>query len=127
MKLPAIACLGLLVTFTACGDNTRTNTDNNSPPHVTNPPPGTNQTPGNPTNPTPNQNQDQQLASRVRQAIVDDTALSPMAQDLQVTAMAGTVTLRGTVQSQSDKDALGDKAKGVTGVTSVVNNLTVKS
>lgn len=124
MKLPAIVCISLFALIAACGDNrSDANPSTNPAPSNTNP----STHPNNPSTPNPQtQNQDQDLSTRVRRAIDDDTALAPMAQDLQVTATNGTVTLRGSVASQSDKDAIGNKAKGVAGVQNVVNNLTVK-
>ena len=62
-----------------------------------------------------------------RGAISDDTSMPAEAGTITVTAANGTVTLRGQVPTQAAKDAIEAKAKGVAGVTSVNNQLEVKS
>jgi hypothetical protein len=114
MRLLASACLCLFA-LGAC--EKRDTTPTNPPP--TNPSPAPRDGNGNTAA------QDQDLARRVRQAVLDDTVLASIAQNLQVTARSGAVTLRGTVKSQADKDAIASKARGVSGVQSVVNELTV--
>ncbi len=68
---------------------------------------------------------DAEITNRVRQAIQNDAALSPLLPNVQITAANGTVTLRGSVKTQKDKDALGAKAQTTAGVMSVDNLLTV--
>jgi hyperosmotically inducible periplasmic protein len=69
-----------------------------------------------------------ELTAAIRRAIVQDDAMSVNAKNIKiVTDKAGMVTLRGVVDSQAEKDLIEQKAKGITGVTSVTNNLEVKA
>lgn len=69
---------------------------------------------------------DKTVSSAVRRAIMEDSNLSTTAQNLKITTNNGVVTLRGTVNSQQEKDSIESKAKGVTGVTRINNQLEVK-
>lgn len=113
MKLPAILGVILLAAFSACGRK-------DDPPNGTTPP-----SPTVPRDRTSTGTQDQELAQRVRRVIMDDATMSASTQNLEVTATGGTVTLRGTVKTQSEKDSIGAKVKSLAGVTSVINDLTV--
>jgi osmotically-inducible protein OsmY len=58
---------------------------------------------------------------------MDDKTMSINAQNCKiVTDKAGKVTLRGVVNSQTEKDAIELKAKSASGVSSVDNQLEVK-
>jgi hyperosmotically inducible protein len=105
MKLPAIICVSVFALFGAC--EKKAGASSNPPP--------------SPAAATA----DADLERKVRQAITDDLTLSPAATTVQVTAANGVVTLRGSVKAQKDKDAVAAKAKGVAGVTSVTNDITV--
>jgi osmotically-inducible protein OsmY len=71
---------------------------------------------------------DQQLADQVRTAIQGGVAeATDASKDVQVSAAGGVVTLKGTVKSEEDKSRLESVAKSVPGVTSVENQLEVKS
>lgn len=64
----------------------------------------------------------------IRQAIMDDSSMSTMAQNCKIiTDKNGVVTLRGPVATQIEKDSIGAKAKAVANVTRVVNELEVKA
>ena len=66
------------------------------------------------------------ITARIRRAVMDDDALSTRAKNVTiVTDATGTVTLRGDVQSQAEKDAIAAKADVVVGSTRVVNQLVV--
>jgi hypothetical protein len=67
------------------------------------------------------------LGQKIRQAIMDDQTLATGAQDLQVSMVNGTLTLRGTVNSEELKQNIENKAKQVAGVTQIDNQLQVKS
>jgi osmotically-inducible protein OsmY len=66
------------------------------------------------------------LTQKIRQALVDDDALSVSAQNVKIISQNGTVTLRGPVKDQSEKDSIESKAKAVAGVDKVDNQLEVK-
>lgn len=68
---------------------------------------------------------DVNITAAIRKAIMDDSTMSVNAQNCKVITERGVVTLRGPVDSQAEKDAIEAKAKAVTGVTSVINQLEV--
>jgi osmotically-inducible protein OsmY len=70
---------------------------------------------------------DQDLAQRVEQTLREDATLAEAAQNIQVHASNGQVTLMGSVNSQQEKNNLESKAQQVTGVTQVHNQLTIAS
>jgi hyperosmotically inducible periplasmic protein len=66
------------------------------------------------------------ITARIRRAVMDDDALSTGAKNATIiTDGTGTVTLRGNVRSQAEKDALAAKANAVVGSERVVNQLVV--
>jgi len=71
-------------------------------------------------------NNDQGLTQQLRDSIKDDASLSADAKNVQVIMAENTVTLRGTVASQAEKDQLGAKAKQLAGIKNVDNQLQVK-
>jgi hypothetical protein len=67
------------------------------------------------------------ITADIRKALMDDSSLSTKAHNVKIiTDDKGVVTLRGTVDSQVEKDSVEAKAKTVAGVNSVVNQLEVK-
>ena len=68
---------------------------------------------------------DRDLAQRIRKAVMADKSLSTYAHNAKIIAINGTVTLRGPVRNDQEKSALEAKAKGIAGVTSVSNELTI--
>ena len=64
-----------------------------------------------------------ELGRKVRGALTKTQGLD--VSNIAVRARAGAVTLTGTVPDQGQIDAAGDAAKGVAGVKSVSNKLTV--
>uniref|UniRef100_UPI003EC08D52 BON domain-containing protein n=1 Tax=Paraburkholderia terrae TaxID=311230 RepID=UPI003EC08D52 len=68
---------------------------------------------------------DRALQKRVRAALAKDKGVT--VSNITVRARAGAVMLQGTVPDQGEIDRAGDVAKGVAGVTSVKNSLTVRS
>ena len=119
MKPLAIISVGLLALFAACEKKAH-GSDGTVPPGPSN----TNPPPCSAPDTTPGA-ADAELSNRVRQAVTADTALAPTVTGLQVTAANGNVTLRGSVNTQKDKDAIGAKARGVQGVMGVTNDLAV--
>ena len=69
---------------------------------------------------------DIKITADIRRAIMDDKAMSTNAQNCKVISENGTVTLRGVVDSQMEKDAIAAKAKAIAGVMKVDNQLEVK-
>lgn len=65
---------------------------------------------------------DRELARQIRRAIVKDKSLSSYAHNVKVVSQNGTVTLKGPVRSESEKEAIEAKAKEVAGSTATVNN-----
>jgi osmotically-inducible protein OsmY len=85
-----------------------------------------------PTLPTPKEGPlDRALSAKVRAALASKdsektTATGPSTRsDIQVSSFHGVVTLRGKVNSQSEKQALVDKVQSLGGVTIVKNELQV--
>jgi len=70
---------------------------------------------------------DQELAQRVSETLRQDDTLAMAAQNITVLANNGTVTLRGSVGSEQEKNDLAAKAQEVAGVTQVNNELEVSS
>ena len=66
---------------------------------------------------------DAQLAANVQKQIAADSALQ--GQPIAVAANSGTVTLSGTVNGPGSRELASNDASSVTGVKTVVNNLTV--
>jgi osmotically-inducible protein OsmY len=74
----------------------------------------------------PNNKADLGLVQDVRKALMDDSKLSTAAKNLTAVARDGTVTLKGTVPSQDQKDEAEACVSRVTGVRQVENLITVK-
>lgn len=73
-----------------------------------------------------NAQRDLDTTAAIRRALMDDATLSTAAKNVTVITQQGAVTLKGTVPTQADKDAVAAKAKSVAGVASVDNQITVK-
>lgn len=74
-----------------------------------------------------NSKSDIDITARIRRAIMEDKAMSMNAQNCKIITENGVTTLRGPVESQAEKDAIGAKAAAVAGVTRVDNQLEVKA
>lgn len=67
-----------------------------------------------------------EITATIRRAVMDDDALSTRAKNSTIiTDNTGTVTLRGEVRSQAEKDAIAAKASAVVGSDRIVNRLVV--
>lgn len=66
------------------------------------------------------------VVEKVREALMKDDSLSMNAKNVKVVVREGVVTLRGPVASQAEKDSVEAKAKSVTGVVRVDNQLDVE-
>jgi hyperosmotically inducible protein len=68
---------------------------------------------------------DRELTQHVRKAIMQDKSLSSYAHNVKIVSQNGTVTLKGPVHSDEEKQAIEAKAAEVAGKDKVVNELTV--
>lgn len=68
---------------------------------------------------------DRTITQNIRKAIMDDAALSTNAKNIKIITNNGVVTLRGPVNSESEKATIDAKAKSVSGVSSVDNQIEV--
>ena len=75
----------------------------------------------------PNNQADIDVAAAVRSAIVGDDSLSMAAHNIKLVAANGVVVLRGPVDSVAEKNKISEIVKGVAGVTSVNNELEIKT
>lgn len=146
-KMALIAGILSVAGLTACDDTSSRSTSGTSPP----PPPPSATQPARPVTPpappaadntgankrdaggetkTPmdqsNSKADIDITAAIRKAVMDDKMMSTNAQNCKIITEKGVVTLRGVVDSQAEKDAIEAKAKIVTGVSRVDNQLEVK-
>jgi hypothetical protein len=70
---------------------------------------------------------DRELVAAVRRAVVDDKSLSTSAHNVKIVANNGVVTLRGPVRSNDERVKVEKLAQQVTGVSSVENQLDIKT
>jgi len=68
---------------------------------------------------------DRKITQRVRQAVVDKDGLSMNAKNVKIVTANGVVTLRGPVESSSEKADIASIAQGTDGVTRVENQLEI--
>jgi hyperosmotically inducible periplasmic protein len=69
---------------------------------------------------------DRQTAADVRKAIVADKDLSTYAHNVKVVVLNGTVTLKGPVKSDDEKQKVATDVASVVAADKVTNDLTVK-
>jgi len=72
-----------------------------------------------------NSKDDLRITQAIRRAVVDDKALSTNAHNVKIITRDGIVTLRGPVQSVSEKSSIEAKASHVNGVARVENQLEI--
>jgi osmotically-inducible protein OsmY len=70
---------------------------------------------------------DRELLAAVRRSVVKDKSLSTTAHNVKILAENGVITLRGPVKSDAEKAQVEALARQVAGVTSVQNNLDIKT
>src|SRR5215510_12338078 len=68
---------------------------------------------------------DRTLTQRVRQAVVDDDALSTNAKNIKIITQNGVVTLRGPVKSDEERQRVVAKAQQIAGDKNVNNQLEI--
>ncbi len=69
---------------------------------------------------------DREITRQIRQALLAPPELSTNAKNVKVITRDGKVTLRGLVDSQSEKDDVAARARAVPAVMDLVNQLEVK-
>lgn len=69
---------------------------------------------------------DRDLAKQIRRAIVEDKSLSSYAHNIKVIARDGTVTLKGPVHTEEEKNTIAAKAAEIAGGGNVKNEISVK-
>jgi hypothetical protein len=74
-----------------------------------------------------NSEADRTTTQQIRKALVKDSDLSMVAKNVKIITANGTVTLRGVVKTEQEKNDIAAKAKQVAGVTQVNNQLEVKN
>ena len=70
---------------------------------------------------------DRQLAQQIRRALVKDKSLSSNAHNVKVIAQDGMVTLKGPVNSESEKQTVEGKAAQIAGSDKVTSDIQVRS
>ena len=68
---------------------------------------------------------DRELAREIRRAVVKDKSLSTDAHNVKIIAQNGSVTLKGAVKSDQEKQAIESKATEIAGAGKVTNELQV--
>jgi hyperosmotically inducible periplasmic protein len=68
---------------------------------------------------------DRTISQNIRDVLRADDSLSPNAKNVKIITNQGMVTLRGPVKNEKEKNAIEAKAKGMTGVKSVDNQLEI--
>ena len=70
---------------------------------------------------------DRMLTRKIRQAIIADKSLSVYGHNIKIITKGGSVTLKGPVQSQEERQSIASKAESIVGSPDkVTNQLSVK-
>lgn len=73
-----------------------------------------------------NNTSDRQMTAKIRRAVVADKSLSTYAHNVKIVVTGGTVTLKGPVHSEEEKQTIASKAAEIAGQDKVTNQITVK-
>jgi osmotically-inducible protein OsmY len=68
---------------------------------------------------------DSDISQRIRSSVRKNKSLSPFARGVEVATQGGKVTLRGFVQSESEKNSLQSEAVAVVGDSNVSNQIEI--
>lgn len=68
---------------------------------------------------------DRQLTQKIRRAVVEDKSLSTSAHNVKIISQNGTVTLKGPVKSEEEKQTIESKATQIAGQGNVKNEIQV--
>jgi len=113
----AVACGGLMLSFPAHAQSSA-KPDNSAQ--------NKNQNPGGTADNQPNATSDRQTTANVRKAVMADKDLSTYAHNVKILTKDGTVTLKGPVKSDDEKQKVVGDAASVVSADKVVDRLTVK-
>jgi osmotically-inducible protein OsmY len=69
---------------------------------------------------------DRDITQQIRKAVMNDKSLSSYSHNVKIISENGTVTLKGPVRSEEEKQALAGKAAEVVGADKVTNQLEVQ-
>ena len=72
-----------------------------------------------------NKKTDVKLTADIRKSIVADKSLSTAAHNVKIITQNGSVTLKGQVNSEAERDTIVKKAGEVAGADKIVDNLTI--
>lgn len=137
---PVLACCGAIAFTASCDRHTPTTDTTRDVPArstATDPAPapkpadntGRNERDRTGNSPTPidqgESESDRKATADIRKAVMDREGLSVNAQNCKIICRNGTVTLRGPVKTQEEKDWIESRAKATAGVSAVVNELEV--
>ena len=73
-----------------------------------------------------NDKADRLTTAKIRRAVVADKSLSMYAHNIKIMVVGGTVTLKGPVHSDAEKQTIAEKAAQIAGANKVNNEITVK-
>jgi hypothetical protein len=76
--------------------------------------------------PPGNAERDKAITEEIRAIIRNDSRMSAIAYGIEIVTRAGVVSLAGNVPTQAEKDTIESRAREVSGVIEVVNNLEVQ-
>ena len=120
-QLVLMSCLSLLWSQQDAGTN-------QNPPSADNT--KVNQQDRNQSEPTADQQKDnpadRQLTQQIRRALVKDKSLSTNAHNVKVIAQNGMVTLKGPVNSESEKQSVEAKAAEIAGADKVTSEIQIR-
>lgn len=69
--------------------------------------------------------EERELTQKIRQAVMDDKALSAYAQNVKIITVDGMVTLRGPVRSEDEKRAIEEKAGQIAGKDKIKSEIEI--
>lgn len=69
---------------------------------------------------------DREITQKIRQAVMADKSLSTYAHNVKIITQNGSVTLKGPVHSDDEKEKIASAAASVVGSDKVTNQITVK-
>jgi osmotically-inducible protein OsmY len=73
-----------------------------------------------------NTKSDEEVTRAIRRAVVKDNSLSVMAHNVKIITVDGNVTLRGPVETNSERMTVARLARGIAGRHNVDNQIEVK-
>lgn len=89
---------------------------------------GTNKTQNQPVTADQQKNNvsDRDLTAKIRRSVIADKSLSMYAHNVKIIVVGGSVTLKGPVHSDAEKQTIEKKATDIAGSGKVTNDITVK-